>query len=184
MPRIWKFAQRGDLHVTAIQSRLKCAVFSRLVAALFGVVMVAVWADGARADALDQLTGRWVGQGRLGLKDSPPEIVKCRATYIRMKDGAHGLRQTIRCATAGAKIEVKSELHENNGQLHGKWVETIHNVSGDLIGEVTDKGLRIKVRGGDITANMEVLVREDRQMVEIQFFESSLIGLTLMLTKG
>jgi len=40
------------------------------------------------------------------------------------------------------------------------------------------------VQGSGLTANMEVIVREGRQIVEIQFFDSALLGLTLILQKG
>ena len=36
----------------------------------------------------------------------------------------------------------------------------------------------------DLAANMDVIVKANRQIVEIQFFNSSLIGLSLVLTKG
>jgi hypothetical protein len=53
-----------------------------------------------------------------------------------------------------------------------------------LSGEVTPRGFRISVRGSDLTANMEVILREAKQIVEIQFFDSTLLGLTLILEKG
>jgi hypothetical protein len=129
--------------------------------------------------------GRWTGEGRLGLKDSPAEAVKCRATYfLANDDGGDGLRQNIRCATAGGAIEVKSEIRHDGGKLSGRWQETMRNLEGDLTGDVTERGFRITVTGGDITANMDVMVKGDRQIVEIQFINSPLIGLTLLLKKG
>ena len=54
-----------------------------------------------------------------------------------------------------------------------------------MTGEVTERGLRIILRAGDLTANMDVIsVMNDRQIVEIQFFNSALRGLTLILKKG
>ena len=55
---------------------------------------------------------------------------------------------------------------------------------GELTGEVTPLGFRISVRGSCLTANMDVIVRDLRQIVEIQFFDSALLGLTLILQKG
>jgi hypothetical protein len=129
------------------------------------------------------LEGRWVGEGRLGLKDSPPETVKCRATYI-LEGDSNTLRQTIRCATASGSIEVKGNVKHANGTLSGFWQETMRNLSGRLEGAITQRGFRISVKGNDISANMDIVVAGDRQIVEIQFFNSSLIGLTLLLTKG
>ena len=48
---------------------------------------------------------------------------------------------------------------------------------------MTPRGFRISVRGSDMTANMDVIVMDAKQLVEIQFFKS-LRGLTLILQKG
>lgn len=129
------------------------------------------------------LAGRWVGEGRLGIKNNAPESVKCRATYIAGAS-ADELKQTIRCATAGGSIEVISNLVNAAGKLSGSWRETVHNISGDLEGAFTSKGLRIVVKGSDLAANMDVIVMNNKQVVEIQFFNSTLIGLTLLMKKG
>lgn len=129
------------------------------------------------------LAGRWVGEGRLGIKDNKPETVKCRATYIAGAS-ADELKQTIRCATAGGSIEVISNLVNADGKLSGKWQETMHNIAGDLEGAFTARGLRIVVKSSDLAANMDVIVKENQQIVEIQFFNSTLIGLTLLMKKG
>ncbi len=130
-----------------------------------------------------ELPGRWVGEGRIGLKDGKTEQVKCRATYFLSDDDGE-LKQNIRCASASGKIEVKSIVAHHAGRLSGTWNELIYNLGGELGGEVTPRGFRISVRGSGLTANMEVIVREGRQIVEIQFFDSALRGLTLILQKG
>jgi hypothetical protein len=130
-----------------------------------------------------KLAGRWTGEGMLGLKDSPPERVKCRATYF-VEGAGDEVKQTIRCATSGGKIEVLSNVKDEAGKLTGHWKETTHNLEGDLNGEVTPKGFRITVRNADLTANMDIVVRDNKQIVEIQFINSSLVGLSLIMTKG
>jgi len=135
------------------------------------------------ASPFKDLPGRWIGEGRLGLTDGKIETVKCRATYF-LSDDADGLKQNIRCASASGKIEVKSALTHKSGKLSGTWNELIYNLGGELAGEVTPHGFRISVRGSGLTANMEVILREGRQIVEIQFFGSALLGLTLILQQG
>jgi hypothetical protein len=130
-----------------------------------------------------QLPGRWVGEGRIGLKDGKTETVKCRATYF-VNGAGDELKQNIRCASASGKIEVKSLVNAKDGKLSGTWNELVYNLGGEMTGEVTQRGLRIVVRAGDLTANMDVIVMNDRQIVEIQFFNSTLRGLTLILKKG
>jgi len=130
-----------------------------------------------------ELAGRWVGEGRIGMSEGKVESVKCRATYF-VEGGGNELRQNIRCASSGGKVEVKSNLAAKDGQLTGTWNELVYNFGGDLKGEVTERGFRISVKGGDLSANMDVIVMNDRQVVEIQFFNSSLRGLMLILKKG
>jgi hypothetical protein len=135
------------------------------------------------ASPFKDLPGRWVGDGKIGLKDGKVETVKCRATYFLSADGGE-LKQNIRCASASGKIEVKSAVTYKDGKLTGTWNELIYNLGGELSGEVTSRGFRISVRGSGLTANMDVIVLNTKQVVEIQFFESTLRGLTLVLQKG
>lgn len=141
-------------------------------------------ADAITTSPFDALVGRWTGDGVLGFKESKPERVKCRATYLLDPASQNELKQTIRCATSSGAIEIISNLKEASGKLTGHWKETIHNFEGDLTGEVTPKGFRIVVKGADITANMDIVVRSNMQAVEIQFVNSSLIGLSMAMKKG
>ncbi|MBN8911857.1 MAG: hypothetical protein J0H65_07310 [Rhizobiales bacterium] len=132
------------------------------------------------------LDGWWGGIGRLRFKDGKTEDVKCRATYFIEGEG-NELKQTIRCASASGKIEVKSTVRHAAGKLSGEWHEAMYNINGVLAGDVTERGYRVSVEGKEgstLSANMEIIVKDKRQMVEIQFFSETLIGLTLMLNKG
>lgn len=130
-----------------------------------------------------KLAGRWTGDGMLGFKSSPPERVKCRATYF-LNDAKDELKQTIRCATASGNVEVISNIKNEGGKLSGHWQETTRNFAGDLKGEMTEKGLRITVEGTDLNANMDIVVKNNKQVVEIQFVNTALVGLSLIMTKG
>lgn len=135
------------------------------------------------AGPFDGLAGLWSGQGRLGFKDGKVEAVTCRTTYFVSGDGEE-LKQNIRCASGGAKIEVKSVVKHAAGKLAGTWEETVYNKTGDITGEVTPRGFRVSVKGSDVDANMDIIVKDTRQMIEIHFADTTLLGLTLVLTKG
>ena len=167
-----------------ITKRLLAAAFASFAWLLLGgFTAMAGDAPAPSSSPFKDLPGRWVGEGKLGLKDGKIETVKCRATYFLSGDGGE-LKQTIRCASAGGKIEVQSALTYKDGQLSGKWNELIYNLGGELTGSVTPRGFRIAVHGSGLTANMDVMLMNAKQVVEIQFFESTLLGLTLVLQKG
>ena len=104
--------------------------------------------------------------------------------HLHRGPNADELKQTIRCATAGGAIEVISAVVNTAGALTGHWKETMHNMGGDLEGQITPSGFRIVVKGEELAANMEIIAKNEQQIVEIQFHNSPLIGLTLVLKKG
>src|SRR5262249_32705176 len=130
-----------------------------------------------------KLVGRWLGDGRLGITGGASERVKCRVTYVLVDEG-HQVRQTIRCAADSGSIEVQSTVVHAAGNLSGTWKELSRNWSGDLAGTVTASGFKVAIKGSELNANMDIIVKDNRQIVEIQFINSSLIGLTLVLNKG
>jgi hypothetical protein len=131
----------------------------------------------------DPLLGRWVGEGRLGVRDNATEQVKCRVTYTRATAG-NQLRQSIRCASPGGNVEVQSLVSHAGGRVNGTWKELVRNWSGNIEGAVTPNGFRVAVRGKDLNANMQIVLVNAKQVIEIQFIDSSLIGLTLILDRG
>jgi hypothetical protein len=135
------------------------------------------------ASPFGKLAGRWVGGGRLGIKDGKTESVKCRVTYV-LADEARQVRQTIRCATESGTVEVQSTVTQAAGQLSGSWQELSRDWSGELSGSVTPNGFKVAIKGSELNANMDIVVKDDRQIIEIQFINSSLVGLTLVLNKG
>jgi hypothetical protein len=130
-----------------------------------------------------KLAGRWTGEGRLGMKEGGTETVKCRVTYFLEGDG-NQLRQNIRCASASGSIEIMSSVAYAAGALTGSWRELTRNMSGELEGAVTPHGFKVAVKGTDLSANMDIIVHGTRQIIETQFNNSALVGLTLILTKA
>jgi len=130
-----------------------------------------------------KLAGRWVGEGRLGIKDARPENVKCRVTYA-LSDKGRQAKQTIRCASPSGHVEVQSTLIESAGVLTGTWIELTREWTGELAGAVTPHGFKVAVKGNELNANMDIILKGGRQVIEIQFIGGALIGMTLVLKKG
>jgi hypothetical protein len=166
--------------------RVACKWPSAALVAAAATLGLALWPGPAAAvdvSPLESLAGRWVGEGRLGVKGSPNEQVKCRVTYVYVRHGDQ-LKQNIRCASAGGNVEVHSVVAHVGGKLAGSWQEVVRNMSGDLAGTVTSRGFKVNVRGDSLTANMDIILIKEKQVIEIQFVNSSLIGLTLVLERG
>lgn len=140
-------------------------------------------ASAQEASPFEKLAGRWLGEGRLGIRDGKTEAVKCRVTYF-VSDQARQVRQTIRCATESGTVEVQSNVIHASGTLSGSWKELSRDMSGELTGSVTPNGFKVAIRGSELNTNMDIIVKENKQIIEIQFMHSALIGLTLVLTKG
>jgi hypothetical protein len=132
---------------------------------------------------LEKLVGRWVGEGRLGVRDNPTESVKCRVTYVHAR-AEDQLKQTIRCASGSGNVEVQSVVSHMEGTLTGTWKELTRDMSGDLAGTVTPRGFKVAVKGEALNANMDIVLVGAKQVIEIQFIHNSLMGLTLILDKG
>jgi hypothetical protein len=135
------------------------------------------------ASPFQKLEGRWLGEGRLGMRDGVTENVKCRVTYF-VPEHARQVRQTIRCASESGSVEVQSTVVYASGALSGTWKELSRNMSGDVSGRITPTGFKLAIKGSELNANMDIVVKDAKQIIEIQFLNSSLIGLTIVLTKG
>lgn len=129
------------------------------------------------------MSGWWSGEGRIGFKDKNAEKVLCRVTYFTSNEDKD-LEQNLRCSTQSFKVEVKSNLHLDDGKITGKWHEKVYDVSGDITGKATDHGLTLFVRGGELTANMHLVTRDNKQIVEIHFQGIDVIGVSILLKKS
>jgi len=79
---------------------------------------------------------------------------------------------------------VQSTVTHASGTLTGSWKELSRDMSGELSGSVTPSGFKVAIKGSELNANMDIIVKENKQIIEIQFINSSLIGLTLVAYQG
>lgn len=160
-------------------SRFLFLIWAFVCAAGYG----ALPAHAAEEAPFKSVIGWWGGEGRLGFKEGKTEIVKCRVTYIA-GESEREVAQTIRCASASGKVEIKSNIVANGDKVSGTWSELVYNINGDLSGAITDRGFKVEVAGGEFGAHMDVIVKDALQVIEIKFRSETLIGMTLILKKG
>jgi hypothetical protein len=165
-------------------SSLTTSICAALVLAMLAVPAERVAAAADRDRPFDSLAGWWIGQGRLGFKEGKTEAVKCRATYKLTDANGRKLHQTVRCASASGKVEIESSILSDGKSLSGTWSEQTYNISGELSGQLVPAGFRVAVAGDQISAEMTIAVREQRHIVEIRFVDSTLLGLTMMFSRG
>ncbi|MFV0367797.1 MAG: hypothetical protein ACK5KM_05005 [Hyphomicrobiaceae bacterium] len=140
-------------------------------------------ADEEKRVELSSFSGWWSGTGYLGFQGGERETVQCRATYREDKE-AGSFAQSVRCATASGTVDIESTIIPDGDGLRGTWREKKYNVAGDFTGQFVPRGFRVVVQSEDISANMTVLLNKGRQVIEVQFFNSKLIGMTLILQRG
>lgn len=81
-------------------------------------------------------------------------------------------------------MDIKNEIQESGGNLTDSWRGRTYEFEGDLLGEVINGGSRAAVSGRDVRVNMMVFAKEKRQIVEVQFFDNVLLGLSTIFKKG
>lgn len=158
-----------------------------------GLALISIWlvfaaalpaaAQDADTPNLQSFVGWWIGKGRLGFRGGKTENIKCRATY-RQAGSANELDQTIRCATASGTVEIRCSIKLIGQKLVGDWHERKYELRGKLEGKAVRGGFKVNVIGSDLKAGMTVVMRGNRQLVEVQFHTGSLLGLNVIMTRG
>jgi len=142
-----------------------------------------VQAADTNVDNFDRLKGWWIGTGRLGFTNGKTEEVKCRATYDVRKTENQDIRQVVRCASPSGNVEVESFIEQNGEALTGTWIEKRYELAGELNGSVLPDGFRVMVNGKRLTAEMTITLRKDKHIVEIQFMDGRLLGLSMVFAR-
>lgn len=135
-------------------------------AALVMTALTAGTQAASAESAVDNLAGKWTGQGALETSSGTRETVKCVVVY-ELKSGNTMIHQNLRCASASYKIDAKTEMKVSAGQLSGTWAETSFGTSGTVAGQVRAGGFTIVVDGGLFSARMSVASGKGSQTLNI-----------------
>lgn len=76
---------------------------------------------------LSKLAGSWNGVGTLRFDGGESERLTCRG-YYTIKNAGTEMGIALRCASAGAKIELRSQLTFQSGRISGTWEERTFTV--------------------------------------------------------
>jgi len=151
-------------------------------AVALGVVLSA--ASASANDTFMQLSGQWRGDGKVQYSDGTQEALHCRASYDVLKGGTE-LQLSIRCASAGYKIDLIGSAKESGGRVSGTWSEANRNVAGNLSGTAQGNRVNVVASSSAFSATLNVMTTGAKQTVTIraQDPQSALQSATLSLRR-
>ena len=159
------------------------STFQRVSCAAVAVALGLTAALPARADTpFSALAGSWSGGGQIRLEDGKSERLSCRAIYNPKESGVT-LGMSLRCASTSYKIELRSSLRYDGGQVSGSWEERTFNAGGAVSGKATNGTIQLSF-SGNISGSMSVSYGGASQRVSLTTSGSGLSGLSLNLSKG
>jgi hypothetical protein len=154
-----------------------------LVASLLGALTSPIATTSSEAaGAFANFTGSWSGSGQMRLEGGRTEALRCKAYYTD-KSGGTSLGISLRCASAGAKVELRASLTANGTRLSGDWEERQFNVGGRATGSASGNNISLAINGGGLTGSMSVTTNGSRQSVSITTENVALKGIQIGLSR-
>lgn len=145
------------------------AVIAGLPVAVMGLtfaMMALAPSPALSASAVQQLAGRWSGWGSVDMQNGSREQVKCVATFF-VENGASRVKQNLRCASAGYKIDVRGRFNVKGNSVSGTWEERNHNNAGTVSGKVSGSTFRLAIRGPVLNASMSLATSACKMNINI-----------------
>jgi hypothetical protein len=126
---------------------------------------VSTFAQQREGSAFSRFAGDWSGEGTVKTS-AGIERIRCKAHYDVTSDGT-SLEQTLICASASYKLEVRSKVAATGTRFAGKWNEVTRDAIGNISGTITSTGIRGKIDGIGFTADLSISTQTNRQSVTI-----------------
>jgi len=126
--------------------------------------------------------GSWSGRGEITTQDNRREPISCRATYDG--DDEQSLSITLVCASDAFRINIESNVTEEEGALRGQWRETTRGVQGDVSGQIGRGDFEGQVTAGGVTVGMSIRVSGRKQAVSIRPSAGDIRGVDIVLSKA
>ena len=115
--------------------------------------------------AFSKFAGNWSGEGTVKTT-AGHERIRCKVHYDVAQGGA-SLNQTLNCASASYKLEIRSTVAAKGTRLAGKWNELTRDTMGNISGTITSTGIQAMIDGIGFTAEMAMSVEANRQSITI-----------------
>ncbi len=157
------------------------AVIRRCTTVCATALALALVGGAARADLAADIEGRWSGWGSIVMAGGASEQVRCVVQYVAGDGGT--LRQSLKCASASARVEAEAELKLSGGEVSGKWTEHNYKAEGAVRGRASDAGLNLTIDGDHFSAAMAVTTAGCKQSIAIAPSGLDVARVSIALTK-
>ena len=111
----------------------------------------------AAGNPFEKLSGDWIGEGTVKLKDGKVKTVTCKVNY---KLAGNNLTQSLTCTGDDYEIEATLKLSDKDGRVKGKWNEVIYDASGEVVGKAHDNAIRAVIRGDKFSGRMSLKITD------------------------
>jgi len=123
---------------------------------------------------IEDLAGRWSGQGSALFTDGTSEKLHCVATYVAAaaRSGAAGpgeVQQVIRCKGANTDLKLGGAWTIRGGAIAGTWTEETYSLSGKLSGRSVPTGFDLKATSTFADASVAVRLSGCTQDIVMTF---------------
>src|SRR5271155_4524133 len=125
-----------------------------MAAALVGAVLA--WPQASVAarhheGAFARFAGDWRGAGQVVSTGGGAEAISCRARGD-VSEGGESLSETLVCASASARFDIRVNAAAEGGSVTGTWQETTRGVGGNLSGQIGNGSFEGSVQGPGFNA--------------------------------
>lgn len=162
-----------------IRSAFRIALVTTAMLGSTAIISSAVLAEAG--NPLAKLAGSWSGSGSVRFDSGHTERLTCRGHYT---DHGSGIGLALRCASASAKIDLRSTLHYHSGRVSGEWEERSFNASGTASGRASNGSMNLAISGSGMSGSMSVSFSGSSQSVSISTSGTSLRGVSISLLRG
>jgi hypothetical protein len=157
----------------------KTATFTAALLFIF-VAPAAVLAQAATP--FSQLAGSWHGSGQVRLTDGHAERLSCKGTYSQRSGGTE-LSLAIRCQSENNKIDMKSNITYEGGNLSGHWSERNFGLEGDVNGRAAANKFTVQI-SGQLQGSMTVSVSGASHQVHISSGGPGFSSVSIAFSRG
>lgn len=136
-------------------------------AVLAGLALAAPPLHGAWAgDLFSTLPGNWTGTGSVLKQDGTSESLRCKAKYSLTPSGTI-VHQELRCAADSYRLDLVSDLVNQNGALAGTWTETDRRAGGSVAGTIEGDVISTRIKGTAFDAAVVITTHGNKQTIAL-----------------